>query len=199
MFTDLRIMRMVICTGNKGKVEELRALLPVRYELLSLADVGLPEDLPETSDTLKGNALEKARFVFERCRLPCLADDTGLEVAALNGAPGVRSARYAGLDKDPVQNMRLLLHELKAKTDRRARFRTVIALVDGDGEHCFEGVVNGTLLEAPRGDRGFGYDPLFVPAGFNRSFAEMDRATKNGISHRGEAMRKVAAFLAERY
>lgn len=199
MFTDLRRMRLVLCTGNKGKVEELRALLPARYEILSMADVGLPEDLPETSATLIGNALEKARFAFERCGVPCLADDTGLEVVALSGAPGVRSARYAGPAKDPVQNMQLLLQEMKAVTDRRACFRTVIALVDAEGEQCFEGVVNGAILSARRGDHGFGYDPLFMPEGFDLSFAEMDSTAKNRISHRGEAMRKAIAFLAQRY
>lgn len=188
-------MRLVLCTGNEGKVDELRELLPGHMELLSLADLGLPTDLPETCDTLEGNALQKARYVFERCGLPCLADDTGLEVTALNGAPGVRSARYAGPEKDPVRNMQKLLEELGEGTDRSARFRTVIALVRRDLEQCFEGVVNGSILVAPQGGKGFGYDPVFRPAGFDRSFAEMDRATKNGVSHRGEAVRKVIAFL----
>jgi XTP/dITP diphosphohydrolase len=163
----------------------------------ALADVGLPGDLPETGDTLEANALEKARFAFERCGLPCLADDTGLEVEALDGAPGVRSARYAGPAKDPAPNMALLLDRLAGVTDRRARFRTVLALVHAGGEQLFDGEVRGTITEGPRGTGGFGYDPVFLPEMSDLTFAELPAASKNAISHRGRAMWRLAQWLHE--
>ncbi|HNE79422.1 MAG TPA: RdgB/HAM1 family non-canonical purine NTP pyrophosphatase, partial [Flavobacteriales bacterium] len=178
--------RMVLCTGNPGKIAELRALMPPDMELLSLADVGLPADLPETGATLEANALQKARFAHERTGLPCIADDTGLEVLALGGAPGVRSARYAGEAKDPAANMALLLRELATATDRSARFRTVIALVDARGEHVFEGQVRGRITTDRRGSGGFGYDPVFLPEMSDLTFAELDPVRKNAISHRGQ-------------
>ncbi|HMU12549.1 MAG: RdgB/HAM1 family non-canonical purine NTP pyrophosphatase [Bacteroidetes bacterium] len=190
--------RMVLCTGNPGKIAELRALMPPDMELLSLADVGLPADLPETGATLEANALQKARFAHERTGLPCIADDTGLEVLALGGAPGVRSARYAGEAKDPAANMALLLRELATATDRSARFRTVIALVDARGEHVFEGQVRGRITTDRRGSGGFGYDPVFLPEMSDLTFAELDPVRKNAISHRGQAVWKLARFLAER-
>ena len=185
--------RLVLCTGNPGKLAEIRALLPPGITVSSLSDLGLPLDLPETGDTLEANALEKARFVHERTGLPCLADDTGLEVSALNGAPGVRSARYAGEAKDPVANMRRLLEELRDVSDRTASFRTVLAWVDGQRELVFTGEVSGSITIAPRGHGGFGYDPVFIPEGGERTFAEMTVGTKNALSHRARAM---AAFLA---
>lgn len=188
----------LLCTGNQGKVEELKALLPSSISVVSLAEAGLPNDLPETSATLEGNALQKARFAFERVRMPCIADDTGLEVEALNGAPGVYSARYAGEGKDPQANMAKLLNELMGK-ERGARFRTVLALIDEEGEHTFEGVVEGTIAQKVSGTGGFGYDPIFIPAGYSITFAEMDKAGKNAISHRGRAMAKLVEYLAQRY
>jgi XTP/dITP diphosphohydrolase len=188
--------RYLLCTGNPGKAAELRALLPVGIELVTLTEAGLPTDLPETGDTLEANALQKARYAHERSGLPCIADDTGLEVDALNGAPGVLSARYAGEAKDPAANMAKLLHELQGVTDRSARFRTVIALVDGEGERTFEGEVRGTITEAPRGTGGFGYDPVFLPEMSDLTFAELDPRRKNAISHRGMAVWKLVRALA---
>lgn len=190
--------RYLLCTGNPGKVAELRALLPAHIELITLAEAGLPNDLPETGDTLEANALQKARFAHERTGLPCIADDTGLEVAALGGAPGVLSARYAGPAKDPVANMAKLLRELADAQDRSARFRTVIAWVDRDDEHLFTGEVLGRITEEARGSGGFGYDPVFLPEMSDLTFAELDATRKNAISHRGQAVWKLARWLAER-
>lgn len=190
--------RYLLCTGNSGKAKELRELLPARIQLLTLQEAALPNDLPETGDTFTANALQKARFAFEHTGLSCIADDSGLEVTALNGAPGVHSARYAGEPKDDVANMVKLLRELKGVEDRRARFRTVIALIDGSGEHVFEGEVRGTITMEPRGTNGFGYDPVFLPEMSDLTFAELDAKMKNAISHRGQAVWKLARFLAER-
>lgn len=189
--------RVVLCTGNAGKVAELKALLPLPIELLSLAEVGIHEDLPETGDTLEANALQKARYAHVRCGLPCMADDTGLEVDGLQGAPGVHSARYAGQARDAGANMRKLLAALMGSDDRSAQFRTVLAMIDEEGEHTFEGVVRGTITEAPRGTGGFGYDPVFVPEGGEHTFAEMDKVAKNAISHRGRAVASLVAYLAQ--
>lgn len=194
--------RIVLCTGNPGKLAELKLLLPAGIELLSLADVGLPIDLPETGDTLEANALQKARFAHERCGLPCIADDTGLEVDALNGAPGVLSARYAGPAKDPQENMRRLLRELddrkfRGAAERSARFRTVLAFVDVDGERTFAGEVRGSITHEQRGTAGFGYDPVFLPDGSTLTFAEIDMATKNKVSHRARAISALLRHLAE--
>lgn len=191
-----RIERLVLCTGNTGKVAELRALLGTTVEVLTLSDVGLPPDLPETGDTLHANALQKARYAYACCGLACLSDDTGLEVDALNGAPGVFSALYAGEAKDPVANMARLLQEMSDHTDRTARFRTVLALVTASEEHTFDGTVEGSITHAPRGSGGFGYDPIFQPIGHHRTFAEMDAATKNSMSHRARAMRFAMDHLA---
>lgn len=185
------MQKLMICTGNPGKVAELIALLPTTLEVVSLAQTGLPVDLPETGDTLQDNALQKARYVFQHTGIPCLADDTGLEVDALAGAPGVYSARYAGEAKDAKANMAKLLAELADGADRRARFRTVLALVDGEQELLFEGTVEGEIAQAPAGTGGFGYDPIFIPAGSWQTFAQMDRVAKNAISHRGRALRKL--------
>ncbi len=195
---DLRAMpQLLLCTGNAGKLAELRALLP-GMELLSLPEVGLPTDLPETGDTFAANALQKARFAHERTGLPCIADDSGLEVDALQGAPGVYSARYAGAAKDAGANMAKLLRELEGFTDRSARFRTVIALIDAQGEHLFEGEVRGTITTAARGSNGFGYDPVFLPVMSDLTFAELDAKRKNAISHRGHAVWKLVRFLSDR-
>ena len=191
------MIELVLCTGNPGKVAELRALLPDDHRVVGLAELGLSTDLPETSDTLQGNALQKARHAFEQCGRPCVADDTGLEVDALHGAPGVRSARYAGEAKDAAANMRKLLDALVGAPLRTARFRTVLAFVDGDKEHCFEGTVEGTITHGPLGTGGFGYDPIFLPEGSSLTFAEMDAEAKNRISHRARAMEKLLAYLRE--
>lgn len=191
--------RLLLCTGNQGKLEELRALLPPSVQLLTLVEAGLPTDLPETGDTLEANALQKARFAHERTGLDCIADDTGLEVDALGGAPGVHSARYAGEAKDTTANMAKLLRELRGAEERSARFRTVIALVTRSGEHTFEGEVRGTITETPRGTGGFGYDPLFRPEMSDLTFAELDPVRKNAISHRARAVWKLARFLDEHY
>jgi len=190
-------MKLLLCTGNAGKVDELRLLLPKGIEVVSLTDAGLPLDLPETGDTLEANALQKARFAHARTGLPCLADDTGLEVLALLRAPGVLSARYAGPAKDPVANMRKLFTDLNGFADRSARFRTVIAFVANGQERTFEGMINGSILDAPRGTGGFGYDPIFMPVGEERSFAEMSVAEKNAMSHRARAMRAATDFLRD--
>jgi XTP/dITP diphosphohydrolase len=190
--------RLVLCTGNPGKQAELKALLPSTVQLLSLADLGLPSDLPETGSTLEANALQKARYAFDRCGLPCVADDTGLEVEALQGAPGVYSARYAGDQRDAGSNMAKLLQALDGIAERRARFRTVLAFVDAQGEQVFEGEVQGTITTAARGSGGFGYDPIFQPEGSTLTFAEMGKADKNAISHRGRAVARLLGFL-ERY
>jgi XTP/dITP diphosphohydrolase len=190
--------RLLLCTGNAGKVAELRAMLPQGMELLSLRDAGLPSDLPETGDSFAANAVEKARFAFERTGLACIADDSGLEVTALGGVPGVYSARYAGPAKNDGANIAKLLHALEGKVDRSARFRTVVALVDAEGEHLFEGEVRGSITTAPRGSNGFGYDPVFLPEMSDLTFAELDAKMKNAISHRGQAVWKLVRFLAER-
>jgi XTP/dITP diphosphohydrolase len=187
--------KLILCTGNAGKIEELRALLPGHIALLSLADVQLPKDLPETGVTLEANALQKARFVYERTGLPCVADDTGLEVQALGGAPGVYSARYAGESRDAQANMAKLLEELSGKGDRSARFRTVLALVTDQGEKTFEGTVEGTIGTIRKGTNGFGYDPIFIPQGCSETFAELDPAIKNSMSHRGRAVQRLILHL----
>ncbi|MCW5899071.1 MAG: RdgB/HAM1 family non-canonical purine NTP pyrophosphatase [Flavobacteriales bacterium] len=185
---------LLLCTGNAGKRDELMALLPSGTTVLALADAGLHVELPETGDTLEANALEKARYAFERTGMPCVADDTGLEVDALGGAPGVYSARYAGPERDADRNVARLLREMEGVTDRRARFRTAIAFVHRHGEELFHGVVEGSITMAPRGRGGFGYDPVFVPEGLDSTFAEMSTDQKNRTSHRARAM----AGLVER-
>lgn len=168
------------------------------FQIESMRSLGINEDIPEDQQTLEGNALQKARFLYDRTGESCFADDTGLEVDALNGAPGVYSARYAGEAKNSLDNMALLLKNMSGIQNRKARFRTVIALILDGKEYLFEGIVNGTIAEEPRGTAGFGYDPLFVPDGYSTTFAEMDSEAKNAISHRGRAVEKLAAFLLKR-
>ena len=165
------------------------------FRILSLDEIGCTEELPETKDTLEGNSLQKAEYVHSRFYLPCFADDTGLEVEALNGAPGVFSARYAGGQKNSEDNIALLLKNLAGNPNRNARFRTVITLIGLNGIHTFEGIVNGVILDTKKGRAGFGYDPVFQPEGYTKSMAEMTLEEKNLISHRGIAVRSLIAYL----
>ena len=188
-------MELVFATNNAHKLEEVRQILGDRFKVLSLNDIGCHEDIPETADTFQGNALQKARYVKEHYGYDCFADDTGLEVKARDGAPGVHSARYAG-DHDSEANMTKLLHELEKKSDRSAQFRTVIALILNGQEVLFEGIVTGQIAtERHYGDGGFGYDPIFVPDGYTETFSQMSSQGKNLISHRGRAVRKLADYL----
>ncbi len=191
--------RLVFATNNAHKLEEIRAIAGADFDILSLADIRCHDDIPETADTLEGNALLKARYVRERYGLNCFADDTGLEVRALGGAPGVHTARYAYPDRhDPEANTRKLLRELEGQTDRAAAFRTVIALLTDGEEHLFEGRVEGRIATAPRGTEGFGYDPVFEPEDTSRTFAELGPDVKNRISHRARAVARLVAFLKQR-
>ena len=192
-------MRIVFATNNTHKLQEIRQILGQDYEVLSLSDIGCHEDIPETASTIEGNALLKAQYVFEHYHISCFADDTGLEVDALGGEPGVFSARYAGEEHDSEANMRKLLAKLGENNNRKARFRTVIALLTiEDGEvrqQLFEGIVNGTIIREKRGDSGFGYDPIFMPEGYDLTFAQMEPAEKNRISHRARAVAKLIKQL----
>ena len=191
--------KLVFATNNAHKLDEIRAILGDEIEIVSLADIGCHTDIPETADTLEGNALQKARYVYEHYHCDCFADDTGLEVEALDGAPGVHTARYAYPDRhDPEANTRKLLDALKEKSSRRAQFRTVIALIEEDGtEHLFEGRVEGEIATEKRGEKGFGYDPVFIPEEGNETFAEMGVEKKNQISHRARAVQKLCAYLQQ--
>lgn len=189
-------MRLCFATNNDHKLDEVRPLLPATIELVSLRAIGCQEELPETQDTLAGNARQKAAYVWEHYGVPCFADDTGLEVAALHGEPGVYSARYAGPQRSAADNVAKLLHELAGAADRSAQFRTVIALVLPDGQmHEFAGAVAGTITETVAGADGFGYDPVFRPAGHVETFAQMPLARKNTMSHRARAVERLVAFL----
>ena len=191
-------MKIVFATNNAHKLAEVQAVLGDAYELVTPRMCGVEEEIPENQPTLEGNASEKSHYLRARTGLDCFADDTGLEVEALDGAPGVHSARYASDGHDFAANNRLLLRNLEGVANRRARFRTVISLLVGDEEHLFEGVVEGRIVERESGAEGFGYDPLFVPDGCARTFAEMSPDEKNAVSHRGRAVRKLAAFLRAR-
>lgn len=186
---------LVFATNNAHKLQEVRQMLGDRFDIKSLADIGCDVDIPETADTLQGNALQKACFVKKRFGLDCFADDTGLECVALDGAPGIYSARYAGENHDSEANMRKLLDNLKEKKDRRAQFRTVIALLYHGEEHFFEGIVRGRIIDERKGTEGFGYDPIFIPEGYDTTFAEMTAEEKNSISHRGRAVARLVDFL----
>jgi XTP/dITP diphosphohydrolase len=188
-------MELVFASGNANKVKEVESKMGGVFSLKGLSDIGCTTDIPETSDTLEGNARQKAWYVWDNYKVNCFADDTGLEVEALNMEPGVLSARYAGAQKNPADNMALLLERLKGIDVRKARFRTVICLIIDGEEHLFEGIVEGEILEQPRGNEGFGYDPLFQPIGYAITFAEMAMDEKNRISHRGKAIQQLADFL----
>ena len=203
--------KIVFATNNQHKLEEIRSILGEDFEVLSLSDIGCHEDIPETSDTLEGNAMQKAQYVFDKYGYACFADDTGLEVEALGGEPGIYSARYAALDgddsisHDSEANMAKLLRKLEGIENRKARFRTVIALItnaplpsrEGMGERLqlFEGIVNGSIIKERRGGEGFGYDPIFQPEGYDKTFAELGNEIKNHISHRARAVQKLADYL----
>jgi XTP/dITP diphosphohydrolase len=191
-------MKIVFATNNAHKLREVSAVLGEGYELVTLREVGITEDIPETGETLDENASQKARYVWERTGLNCFADDTGLEVEALGGAPGVRSARYATDGHDFAANNRKLLHELEGVSNRRARFRTVISLIEGGVERQVEGTVEGVIAESESGGEGFGYDPLFIPDGYTHTFAEMTAEQKNAISHRGRAVANLVKLLSQK-
>ena len=189
-------MRIVFATNNQHKLEEIRAILGSSFEVVSLADIGCHEDIPETGTTLEENALQKAQYIYDHYHTDVFADDTGLEVEALNGAPGVYSARYAGGEgHDSEANMTKLLHELGENNNRKARFRTIIALILQGQVHLFEGIVNGEIIRERRGGEGFGYDPIFQPDGYDQTFAELGNDIKNQISHRARATKKFADYL----
>ncbi len=203
-------MKIVFATNNQHKLQEIRDILGSEFEIVSLKDIGCDVDIPETGNTLEENAMQKAQYVYDHYNLSCFADDTGLEVEALNGEPGVHSARYAeGTDHDSEANMAKLLRNLKGKDNRKARFRTVIALIQKqDVCPCgctsikkvnrFEGIVDGSIATEKHGTAGFGYDPIFVPEGYDKSFAELGESIKNGISHRARAVAKLAEYLKQK-
>lgn len=188
-------MKLVFATNNSHKLQELRQIVGDGFEILSLDDIDCHDDIPETADTLEGNSLQKARWIKDRYGYDCFADDTGLEVDCLGGEPGVRSARYAGPGHDSQANMRLLLERMQSCSDRRARFRTVITLITGDQVHRFDGEVHGHITREPHGDSGFGYDPVFMPDGWTKTFAEATADEKNAVSHRGRAVAALSRFL----
>ena len=188
-------MKIIFATNNAHKLSEVQAVLGDSFELVTPRMCGVEEDIPETAATLEGNASQKSHYLYEKTGLDCFADDTGLEVEALGGEPGVHSARYATDGHDFAANNRLLLKNLEGKENRRARFRTVISLIEGGEEHLFEGIVEGRIIDHESGEEGFGYDPLFVPDGFDRTFAEMTAEEKNAVSHRGRAVRNLVAYL----
>lgn len=191
--------KLVLASRNQHKIEELRSLVePLGITLLSALDIDSLEEVMEDQPDLKGNALKKARYVHEVTGLPSLSDDTGLEVEALNGAPGVYSARYAGDNASYQDNVDKLINQLEGKSVREARFRTVVALVDGEKEYTFEGICEGVILDEQRGYKGFGYDPVFQPDGYDQTFAELSADIKNKISHRGRAVQKLVDFLAKK-
>jgi len=187
--------KIVFATNNKHKLEEIKAAVGKQFEILSLKNIGCNEDITESANTLEGNATIKSKYIFNKYGKNCFADDTGLEIEALNGEPGVYSARYAGSGHDHQKNMDKVLKNLKEEANRKARFRTVISLIIDDKETLFEGIVKGNILTERHGDKGFGYDPIFQPEGFKISFAEMDLNKKNEISHRGRAIQKLIKYL----
>lgn len=188
---------LVFATNNPNKLREVKELVGDRFKIMSLEEIGCTEDIPETADTLEGNALIKARYIKEKYGYDCFADDTGLEIAALNNAPGVYSARYAGEQKSSKDNMHKVLTELEGEANRAARFRTVIAFTYKGEEKLFEGIVNGAIATSESGHEGFGYDPIFVPEGHDITFAEMGSEAKNNISHRGRAVRAFIDYLKQ--
>lgn len=192
-------MQLCFATNNAHKIEEVQALLGKQFNVVSLQEVGCNEELAEDQETIEGNSLQKAQYVFDNYQVDCFADDTGLEVEALNGAPGVYSARYAGPQRKAEDNMNLLLANLSGKKNRKARFRTVVTLITKQGTHQFEGVLPGTIINERRGTQGFGYDPVFLPENSSRTLAEMNLEEKNTLSHRARAIEKLVVFLKEHH
>jgi XTP/dITP diphosphohydrolase len=191
-------VKLVFATNNPHKLDEIKQALKDRFELLSLKEAGFEGDIPETGDTLEANALEKARFIYERLEIPVFSDDTGLEIDCLDGRPGVHTAHYSG-SRDAEANMMKVLREMKGCKNRKARFRTVIAFVSKDENHCFEGKVEGRISDAPRGEEGFGYDPVFIPENKGLTFAEMGMEEKALTNHRVRALEEFIAFLKSNY
>lgn len=194
--------KIVFATNNAHKLSEIKGILGAEFEIVSLSELGCTDDIPETADTLEGNALQKAKYINQKYGVDCFADDTGLEIEALNGGPGIYTARFGtmngyGSDHDADANTHCLLDKLKDSANRKAKFRTVIALIIGGEEYLFEGIVKGEITPEKRGDKGFGYDPVFAPDGYNGTFAELGVDMKNKISHRARAVRLLAEFLKE--
>ena len=188
-------MKLVFATNNKNKLKEISMQLNDEFILQSLEDIGCEEEVPETANTIEGNATQKANYIFVKYGTPCFADDTGLEIEALNNAPGVYSARYAGPERNDTNNINKVLLELDGQVNKKARFKTIISLVIEEKEQLFEGIINGKIVSERRGNNGFGYDPIFVPDGYSETFAEMDPELKNKISHRAIAFRKLIEHL----
>ena len=189
------MQQLIFATNNQHKTEEIRSVLKARFNIITLTEAGIDIDIQEPFDTLEENAREKAVTIYKLTGISCFGEDTGLETHALNGEPGVKSARYAGEERDFAANIEKLLNRLKDKTDRTARFRTVISLILEGTEYQFEGICEGYIAEAPRGEKGFGYDPVFIPLRSNRTFAEMSLTEKNQYSHRGKAVEQLVQFL----
>ncbi len=188
-------MKIVFATNNPNKLKEIQSLIPKEIEIISLKEIGCNEDIPETGDTLKANAFQKAQYIKDNFNYDCFADDTGLEIDELNGDPGVYSARYAGPERNASANMNKILNKLKGKKNRKAQFRTAIALILKGEEHLFEGKVEGYISKDKQGNEGFGYDPIFIPENNTRSFAQMSMQEKGAISHRGRAVKKLVTYL----
>jgi len=187
---------LLFATSNKNKVLEIKKVLPKEFNIKSLDDIGFCEEIPENENTIEGNAIFKANYIYKKYNLNVFADDTGLEVDSLNGKPGVHSARYAGISKNSRDNINKLLKKLKNKKNRKARFKTVIALILNSKIHTFEGVVEGIITKKPKGENGFGYDPVFIPRGYTKTFGELSLEEKNSISHRSLAMNKLIDFIS---
>ena len=188
-------MKIVFATNNPNKLKEIQSLIPKEIEIISLNEIGCTDDIPETGDTLEANAFQKAYYIKDNFNYDCFADDTGLEIDELNGEPGVYSARYAGPERNANANMNKVLNELKGKKNRKAKFRTAIALTLNNEKHLFEGEINGYISDVKQGNEGFGYDPIFIPENDIRSFAQMSMQEKGAISHRGRAVKKLVAYL----
>ncbi len=195
ILTNYLLMQLVLATNNSNKIKEIQRLIPQHIKLLSLQDIGCFEDIPETQKTIKGNAVQKANYIKDKYGYDCFADDTGLEVEALNGAPGVYSARYAGEQRDANDNMDKLLKELENQQNHVAQFKTVIALHINDQLHTFTGICKGEIITTKKGNKGFGYDPIFQPNGYSQTFAELSLEEKNTIGHRGKAIQLLMRFL----
>lgn len=196
--SDMYMRKLVFATNNRHKLDEVGEVLKGHLEILSLKEIDCFDDIPETADTLEGNALLKAEHIYNKYGYDCFADDTGLEVEALNGRPGVYSARYAGEDQNSERNIARLLEELKDKENRKARFRTVVALIEEGKVSYFEGKIEGCIIDTPRGTTGFGYDPVFVPDGYSQTFAELGSGVKNKISHRALAIQALIKYLQQK-